>query len=203
MPSQVIPARKGKAVKVEKGDCIKIINTSGQQVVDTWAFNAKDLKEVMSMEHTRSCVLKNIPVPGDTLVTNKRLPILTLIEDTCGVHDTLISACDQKRYELLGVTEPHDSCTSNMHACMLELGHTVPEPSISPLNLWMNVPVSADPHYTLKYDAPKSKAGDYVVLRAEIDCIVAMSACPNDILPVNGTGGVISDCHFEVLKAAT
>ena len=66
----------------------------------------------------------------------------------------------------------------------------------------MQVPIAAKPPYLLKYEAPVSKAGDYVVLRAEIDCIVAMSACPNDVLPVNGTNGVISDCHFELLKAS-
>ena len=50
------------------------------------------------------------------LVTNKRRPILTVVEDTCGVHDTLMSACDIYRYQGLGVTEYHDSCTDNLHA---------------------------------------------------------------------------------------
>ena len=51
-----IPARKGKAVRVRKGLRVKVINTKGQQVVDTWAFNAEDLRELMSMEHSRVAI---------------------------------------------------------------------------------------------------------------------------------------------------
>ena len=50
------------------------------------------------------------------MVTNKRRPILTVVADTCGVHDTLMSACDLYRYQGLGVQEYHDSCTDNLHA---------------------------------------------------------------------------------------
>ena len=77
-----IPARGGKAARVRKGQHVKIINTHGEQVVDTWAFNAEDLNEFMSMEHTRATILKLIPQVGDSLVTNMRRPILTMTEDT-------------------------------------------------------------------------------------------------------------------------
>ena len=101
-----IPARKGKAVRVRNGQRIKVINTKGQQVVDTWAFNADDLHEFMSMEHSRVAIGHIIPAIGDALVTNRRRPILTLVEDTSGgIHDTLFAACDRWRYELLGCTE--------------------------------------------------------------------------------------------------
>jgi uncharacterized protein YcgI (DUF1989 family) len=97
-----IPARKGKAVSLRKGQRIKVINTKGQQVVDTWGFNADDLHEFMSMEHSRVAIGHIIPVIGDGLVTNRRRPILTLVEDTSGgIHDTLFAACDRWRYELL------------------------------------------------------------------------------------------------------
>ena len=95
-----IPARKGKAVRVRKGQRVKVVNTTGQQVVDTWAFSADDLAEFMSMEHSRVAIGQIIPAVGDTLVTNRRRPILTLIEDTSGgIHDTLFAACDRWRYE--------------------------------------------------------------------------------------------------------
>ena len=98
-----IPARKGKAVRVRKGQRVKVINSRGQQVVDTWAFNAADLREFMSMEHSRAAMMHLIPAVGDALVTNKRRPILTVVEDNSGgIHDTLIAACDRYRYELLG-----------------------------------------------------------------------------------------------------
>ena len=84
-----ISARRGKAVRVRKGQRIKVINTKGQQVVDTWAFNADNLHELMSMEHSRVAIGHIIPAIGDALVTNRRRPILTLVEDTSGgIHDT-------------------------------------------------------------------------------------------------------------------
>ena len=84
-----IPARRGKAIRVRKGQRIKVINSKGQQVVDTWAFNADNLHELMSMEHSRVAIGHIIPAIGDALVTNRRRPILTLVEDTSGgIHDT-------------------------------------------------------------------------------------------------------------------
>ncbi|CAK0784976.1 hypothetical protein CVIRNUC_008181 [Coccomyxa viridis] len=204
-----IPARHGKATRLKRGECIKVINDSGTQVVDNWAFNADELTEVMSMEHTRSGIKRLIPRVGDSLLTNKRRPILTVVEDTCGVHDMLMSACDIYRYQGLGVKEYHRSCTDNLHEALKELGLTAPQVP-SPFNLWMNIPWTEAPQPcgSLEFVAPVSKPGDYIVMRAEMDCVVAFSACPQDIIPVNGvasTGpsdgkfrGEIHDCHFEV-----
>src|SRR6266481_4969653 len=98
-----IPARRGKAAFVTRGQTVKVINTHGEQVVDTWAFNRNDLTEFMSMEHSRAGMLRMIPKPGDTLLTNRRRPILTVLEDTSGgIHDTLMAACDIYRYQGLG-----------------------------------------------------------------------------------------------------
>ena len=130
-----IPARSGKAARVWRGQSVTVTNTHGSQVVDTWAFNAEDLGEWMSMEHSRPYYMKLRPEVGDTLVTNRRRPILTLVEDTSGgAHDTLIAACDQPRYALLGVTEYHDNCADNLTAGLAELGITKPV-TPSPLNL--------------------------------------------------------------------
>ena len=93
---------------------IKVINTHGQQVVDTWAFDTES-EEHMSMEHTRTALGRIRPKTGDSLVTNKRRPILTLVEDTSpGIHDTLMAACDRQRYEQLGCIEYHNNCTDNL-----------------------------------------------------------------------------------------
>ncbi|MCH7811530.1 MAG: DUF1989 domain-containing protein, partial [Chloroflexi bacterium] len=109
-PSTItIPARKGKAAFVGMGQRIKVINTHGQQVVDTWAFNRADLKEFMSMEHSRTALANIMAKDGESMVTNQRRPILTVLEDTSsGIHDTLMAACDRYRYELLGCAEYHD-----------------------------------------------------------------------------------------------
>jgi uncharacterized protein YcgI (DUF1989 family) len=123
-----IPARRGKALRLQRGQKARVVNTKGQQVVDTWAFRETDLTEFMSMEHSRVAMGRIIPGIGDALVTNRRRPILTLVEDNSGgIHDTLFAACDRWRYELLGCDGYHDNCTDNLAAAMHALGLTVPE----------------------------------------------------------------------------
>ena len=192
-----IPARSGKAARVKKGQTVKVINTHGEQVVDAWAFNANDLNEFMSMEHTRTALVSIFPKAGDHLYTNKRAAILTITEDTTpGIHDTLMAACDRYRYSLLGCTEYHDNCTDNLHACMKELGVEAPEVP-SPLNLFMNIPVLEGGR--LDFCEPVTKPGDYIAMRAEMDCIVAFSACPQDLLPINGKDATPTEAHFAIL----
>jgi uncharacterized protein len=194
---ETIPARRGKATYVKRGQSIRIVNTHGAQVVDTWAFTAAMLTEFMSMEHTRATLTKLVPRPGDGLYTNHRRKILTMTADTSrGDHDTLIAACDNERYILLGVKEYHDNCTDNLGAAMRALGLTPPE-CPSPLNLFMHIPWK--PTGELSFEPPTCKPGDSVTLRAELDCIIAMSACPQDILPINGKTGTTSEAHYEIL----
>jgi len=191
-----IPARRGKAERIRDGQVIKVINTHGQQVVDTWAFNARDLTEFMSMEHSRVAMGKIIPEVGDVLVSNRRRPMLQVIEDTTpGIHDTLIAACDRYRYELLGCKEPHDNCTDNLAAALMELGTAVPE-TPSPLNLFMNIPV-ADGRY-LSFRPPVCEEGQYIAFRARMDGIIVFSACPQDIIPINGVARTPTEAHFTV-----
>lgn len=192
-----IPARRGKAAQLRQGQTVKIINTAGQQVVDAWAFAAADLREFMSMEHSRVAIGRIIPAVGDALVTNRRRPILTLVEDTSGgIHDTLFAACDRWRYELLGCSEYHDNCTDNLAAALAELGLAPPE-TPAPLNLFMNIPVVDGNRVEVR--PPVSTPGSHVSLRAEIDCVVAFSACPQDLLPVNGLAMRPTHAHFEIL----
>jgi uncharacterized protein len=191
-----IPARKGKAVQVRAGQRIKVVNSRGQQVVDTWAFTSNDIREFMSMEHSRVALGHIIPAPGDTLVTNRRRPILTLVEDTSGgIHDTLFAACDRWRYEALGCREHHDNCTDNLWAALAELGFEPPE-TPAPLNLFMNIPVVDGNRVEIR--PPVSTPGSYVTFRAEVDCTIAFSACPQDLVPVNGLEMRPTEAHFEV-----
>jgi uncharacterized protein YcgI (DUF1989 family) len=192
-----IPARKGRAVRLGRGRRVKVINSQGQQVVDTWAFNAEELREFMSMEHSRVAIGHIIPAIGDALVTNRRRPILTLVEDTSGgIHDTLFAACDRWRYEMLGCAEYHDNCTDNLAAALAELGVSPPE-TPAPLNLFMNIPVVDGNRVEIR--PPVSTPGSYVTLRAEMDCVVAFSACPQDMLPINGLAMRPTEAHFAVL----
>jgi uncharacterized protein YcgI (DUF1989 family) len=189
-----IPARRGRAVRLNAGQAIRIVNTHGHQVVDTWAFSAEDMGEFLSMEHLRPTIGTIFPTKGHALVTNRRRPILIWEEDTSpGIHDTIVAACDDYRYGLLGCTEYHDNCTDNLHAALRAIGLRSDE-TPSPLNLWMNIPVGPDG--AISWGEPRSKAGDYVVLRAVMDCVVVMSACPQDILPINGLNPV--EAHYRV-----
>jgi uncharacterized protein YcgI (DUF1989 family) len=192
-----IPARRGRAARLNAGQAIKIVNTHGEQVVDTWAFSAEDLGEFMSNEHMRATLTRIFPRKGDELVTNRRRPILFFEKDTSpGRHDTIMAACDDYRYGLLGCTEYHDNCTDNLIAGMRQIGLKPPEVP-SPLNLWMNIPVS--PEGATEWGEPLSKPGDYVVLRARMDCVVAMSACPQDILPINGRNRAPTEAHYQII----
>lgn len=191
-----IPARRGKAAQLRCGQIVEVINTTGQQVVDTWAFSAADLGEFMSMEHSRVAIGHIVPAVGDTLVTNRRRPILTLVEDNSGgIHDTLFAACDRWRYELLGCKEPHDNCTDNLAMALAELGLAAAQ-TPAPLNLFMNIPVIDGNR--VEVCPPVSTPGSHVALRAEMDCVVAFSACPQDMVPVNGPAMRPTHAHFAI-----
>lgn len=193
-----IPARKGKATRLGAGQQLRLINVHGTQVVDTWAFAADDLTEFMSMEHSRVAIGHITPKVGDVMVTNRRRPILALVEDSSpGVHDTLIAACDRYRYEQLGCDGYHDNCTDNLAAALAEFGLAPPE-TPAPWNMWMNIPVSADG--SVSFEPTVAKPGDHVALRAERDAVVVFSCCPQDVIPINGVDCAPKECQFEILS---
>ncbi|MBV8912668.1 MAG: urea carboxylase-associated family protein [Acetobacteraceae bacterium] len=200
--SVTIPARHGKAVRLRAGQAVKLVNTYGTQVVDCWAWNAYDLHEHMSMEATRVWTQRLNPVVGDSFVTVLRRPILSLVEDTSpGVHDTFMAACDRHRYGLLGVLGYHRNCRDNMFEAMQELGVSVPAPILASFNIFMNIAVEPDGN-SLATRPTVSRPGDYVVLRAEMDCYVAFSACPQDIVRIQGADeNTPRDAAFEVLDS--
>ena len=141
---------------------------------------------------------KLTPAVGEGFVTTLRRPILTLDEDTSpGVHDTLIPCCDAARYKQLGY-EGHANCADNMANGLKELGIDPPPPP-AVFNIFMNIPI--DPTGRLEIVPPVCEPGDYVVLRAEMDCIIALSACPHDIFPVNGADAIPHDVAYAVYSA--
>ena len=121
-----IPAGHARAALIRKRSRVKLINTHGTQVVDCWAVNPLDMAEFMSMEHTQVALDRCRPKVGDVMVTNRRRPILKILEDTCGVHDTLLAACDRYRYQLLGCKEYHRNCDDNLWEAMTALPATAP-----------------------------------------------------------------------------
>lgn len=196
----LVPARHGKATRLRAGQAVKLVNIHGTQVVDCWAWNARDLAEHMSMEATRVWNQRLNPVVGDSFVTNRRNPILTLVEDTSpGVHDTFMAACDCHRYQRLGVREYHRNCLDNMHEALRDIGLEAPQPILASFNIFMNIAVQPDGR-TLATKPTVTRPGDHVILKAEMDCIVAFSACPQDIVPIQGQGdNTPKDAAFMVL----
>jgi uncharacterized protein len=178
----LVPAREARAVTIETGRRFRVVDLEGGQVVDLFAFDAVDPGEYASAEHTRIWVNRLFPGVGEEFVTNRRRPILALEEDhSPGVHDMLCAACDPTRYELLGAKE-HASCQENLKRAMADLGHIgieIPQP----INLFMSVGV--EPDGSLTWGPATTKAGDDVVFRTLLDCIVVASACPQDLNEIN------------------
>ena len=193
----LIPARQGRAVRLKKGQSILIYNPEGNQVCDFFAIIDGAESEFLSMEHTRTALGRIYVEKGDILVTNRRRPLIEIVEDTSpGVHDILIACCDHARYQQLGASSYHDNCADNFRMSLMAIN--VPIKHVpSPFNIWMNIPVSGKQgEYT--WEAPVSSKGDFIKLAAHEDCIVVMSACPQDMTPVNGIGILPSKLEFEV-----
>jgi uncharacterized protein YcgI (DUF1989 family) len=191
-----VPAREGRAVRLLAGERIAVVNPRGTQVCDLWAFSAANPAEYLSWEHARAGIGRIVPRVGDALLTNRRRPILTLVDDTSpGVHDTLLAACDLFRYIGLGCTDYHDNCSDNLRMAMAAIGAVAPEVP-QPFNVWMNIPVAGDG--AIEFLPTVSAPGDRIVLRAEIDCVVAMSSCPQDMIPINGADMRPAEIAFSV-----
>lgn len=191
-----IPARCGMAVRVKAGELLTITNPVGYQVCDFWIFNVDDLHEYSSMEHLHTSILSLFPKVGDGVISNLRRALMTITEDTSpGIHDTVIASCDHARYQQLGVKHYHNNCTDNLRQALIAIGLRAPAVP-APFNLWMNVPVQPDG--TLSFEPPVSKPGDHMRFRAEMDVVAVMSACPQDVTPVNGEGTSPAGLSFQV-----
>ena len=187
----------GKAVPLTKGHAVKLVNTFGSQVVDTWALAKGDTSEYLSVEHTRRMLYNLFPKQGDVLYSNRRNPVLLLEEDTApGRHDMLLACCDRWLYKHYGCEAGHPNCHDNfLNALFAEGFDATAVPN--PLNLWMNIPVFENERIDI--DAPKSRPGDYVVLRALVDTVIVFSACPMDITPINGPDKTPRSVHYTIV----
>ncbi len=180
----VVPAQSARAVRVPEGHRVRVLNTEGGQVVDTWAFRCADVTEHLSMAHSRSATYRICFRVGDVLVTNRFRPILRITEDTSpGRHDTLHAACSAESNLFFGAPSPTPNCEDNLGAVLAELGiRDVPVPD--PWNLYEHADVDAD---AALHDRPASaRAGDYVEVECLMDLILVCSACPSRIGAISG-----------------
>ncbi len=190
---RTIEGGRGGGVVLRAGQRVHIVNTLGYQVVDTWALSL-DGGAVLSMSHTRLATGRLSPRVGDTMVDDRRRAMLTVAEDDSGgVHDTLIPACDPERYRALGFQGWHGSCADNFReAAAIAMNSAGVVPAVhrdvpDPLNLFMAVEVSPAGDLSLKPSV--ASPGSRVILRAHQDVAVIVSACPQDLVPINGVEG--------------
>jgi uncharacterized protein YcgI (DUF1989 family) len=163
------------------------VDVEGQQVADVMAYHEKDFYEKFDQGATMDSLFSSKVKKGDQLYSNLYKPMFTVIEDTVECHDLYMPACRQEMYQLLyGRThlEVMHTCYDNLRTAFEPFG--IPkEDMYYPFNAFMNTVI--DEKGKLSVELPKSLPGDYIRLRAEMDLIVAVSACPADIGKCNGS----------------
>lgn len=171
-----IPPCSGRAVELETGDELVMIDPMGQQVSDLTAFSRDDLAEYLSSGRSIDYASKLWLTTGDVLYSNRSRPMFTLLEDTCGRHDFTLTPCSRRMFELLyDEEEGRPGCEGNLAAALAPWGIGSDRVPIA-FNIFMHVAVDGDTG-RIEVRPPLSKAGDFIRLRAEMPLVVAMTAC--------------------------
>jgi uncharacterized protein YcgI (DUF1989 family) len=190
-----IPARGGWSQRLQAGERFRLIDVEGGQAGDLWAFNVEDTDEYLSAGHSRVAAGEVYPRAGWTFLTNERRPIVDFVADTSpGKHDCLAAACDRWRYELLGAEPGHASCEGTLQIEARKHGFEVAH-APQPINVFHNLRVLEDG--TFRVGDCLSKPGDAATFEVLMDCVVVVSACPQDILTFQPNGP--TDLAVELL----
>ncbi|MFG1350292.1 DUF1989 domain-containing protein [Xanthobacter autotrophicus] len=196
-----IPAAQARAFRVKAGDYIQIIDVDGRQCSDFLAFDAAALErgEECGLDATTTRTLMGAAYPGPGLHSKyydeRQIPLVEVIRDTVGRHDTFALACSAKYYEDMGYPG-HANCSDNFNAVLQPHGIR-PRAGWPAINFFYNTAV--DHTNALTMDEPWSRPGDYVLLKALTDLVCATSSCADDIDPANGW--VPTDIHVRVYDA--
>lgn len=172
-----------RAYEISAGEYVQIEDLQGCQVSDFLAFDRSRPGVGISTTVTRALVDGLFPVPGQRFYDGEGNALLELVEDTVGRHDTFGIACNRETYEALGVPD-HVNCTDNFNRELAAYGYA-PRRFWEPINFFYNTKIGPDGRI-IEIEPALSKAGDYVLMRALTDLVVASSACPDDITPTNG-----------------
>jgi uncharacterized protein len=175
MKRQEIPAGGGASLVLPRGGHLRIIDPEGGQTGDLMAFS-RDGSERLSNGRTFDYGGKIYLTTGDVLWSDRSNPMLTIVEDHVGRHDFLYSPCSLEMYRMqYGVTGYHANCHDNLRSALRDLD-IEPDSLPTAFNFFMNVDVLPDGR--LEFAPPRCRAGDSIVLRAEMDLAIALSACP-------------------------
>lgn len=180
------PAGEPILFHVSKGQTLRIVDLEGNQAADVIFYNADDLAEHYSATDTMLRQGGIYLTTGSVLYSNEGRPMLTIVADTCGRHDTLGGACAAEsntvRYALQ--KKFMHSCRDNYLIALQHADMGLGKRDLVPnINFFMNVPVTQDGH--LKFDDGVSGPGKYVEMRAEMDVWVLISNCPQLNNPCN------------------
>ncbi len=165
------------AFLLREGDFLQITDVQSKQVATMVAFNQHDPEECLSTSHTRSGNNSLVLINEMVVFSNRHNPMMVLLEDTCGRHDILYPACDAQSYVSDYGIENHANCRDGLHQVLKSRGidyDDIPDP----VNWFMNVGLRQRGRFEVR--EPLSERGDYVLVRATMDMIVGVAACPQD-----------------------
>ncbi|MFG1317733.1 DUF1989 domain-containing protein [Xanthobacter autotrophicus] len=197
-----VPAAQARAFRVKAGDYIQIIDVDGRQCSDFLAFDAVALETgaEFGLDATTTRTLMGAAYPGPGLHSKyydeRQIPLVEVIRDTVGRHDTFALACSAKYYEDMGYPG-HANCSDNFNAVLAPYGIRT-RAGWPAINFFYNTAV--DHTNALTMDEPWSRPGDYVLMKALTDLVCATSSCADDIDPANGW--VPTDIHVRVYDGA-
>ncbi|MEO9152777.1 MAG: urea carboxylase-associated family protein [Lapillicoccus sp.] len=193
-PTSRLRPQTGTGFVLEAGEVLTVIDPTGGQVSDFFALAADDHGEWFSSGRTIDYANSIYPVVGSVLYSNRSRPMATVVEDTCGRHDILLTPCSQQTFDLLYPEldgAPHPSCFDNLRRGLAPFG-VGPDQLSTTLNIFMNV--WTDRSGELHIDPPTSVAGDRFGLRAEMDLHVGLTACSAE----KSNGGVCKPIDYRV-----
>lgn len=189
---EVIAAGAGAGVWLKAGQRLRVIDPHGGQSGDLVAYTP-DGRERLSNGRTFDHGGKIYLTTGDVLWSDRSRPMLTIVADEVGRHDFLYGSCTVEMYRLEYKMEGHPNCTDALDGALRRLG-IEPGPPQTAFNLFMVAEVGDDGRLELK--PPRSRAGDAIVLRAEMDLAVAVSSCP----ATGCNAGPPGPLAFEILE---
>jgi len=169
----------GVGFPLKKGQVLRVIDPQGEQVADLVAFAQTDKTEWLSSGRSFDYNNTIYLTTSHILYSNKSNPMFTILEDKVGKHDFLFTPCSPEMFKIIYKCGGyHPSCFENLTKNLAQFGiegHAIP----TTFNIFMNVDVL--PSGELKIGPPLSRPGDFITLRAEVDMIVAVTACSAEI----------------------
>lgn len=188
-----IPPRSGVAFTLYKGQRLTVIDPQGEQVADLLAFSRADPDEMISSGRTLDYASRIYLTVPDPLYSNRSNIMLRIVADTVGRHDFLLTPCSADTFRIIyGDEQPHRGCFGNLAAALAPYG-IVPDRIPVAFNLFMNVPIDATTG-ELRVLPPLSKAGDSIVLEAETDLIIGLTACS----ALQSNNGSFKPIHYRI-----